>query len=74
MSNEQVTYVVATGCGFLILVVFLWLIAVPAWMSYSRVWERVAATFLSFYVLLTFIGIGVATGLGIAWFWDRFQG
>ena len=72
MSNEQVTYVVATGCGFLILCVFLWLILVPAVLSYSRVWERIAAGFLSFYVLLAFIGTGVVAGLGVAWFWDRF--
>jgi hypothetical protein len=71
MSNEEVTYVVAAGCGLLALGAFLALILVPAVASYSRWWERVCAGFLSLYVLLAFIGAGAVAGLGIAWFWDR---
>jgi len=74
MTSAQTTYVVAAGCGFVVLVAFVWLVLVPAWTSYSRAWERVAATFLSFYVLLALVGGGVLGGLAIAWFWDRIQG
>ena len=74
MTSQQITYVVVGGCGFLVFVAFVALVVVPAWGSYTRVWERLAATFLSFYVLLAFIGVGAVGGLGIAWFWDRIQG
>ena len=74
MTNEQVTLVVAVGCGLIALGAYVSLVLVPAWTSYSRVWERMAAAFLSVYVLLAFAGIGAATGLGIAWFWDRITG
>jgi hypothetical protein len=74
MSNDQVTYVVAAACGLLALGAYLGLILVPAVTSYSRVWERLCAAFLSVYVLLAFIGAGAVAGLGVAWFWDRLQG
>ena len=32
---------------------------VPAWQSYSRAWERVAAVFLSLYVVAAFMLVGV---------------
>ncbi|UGS34645.1 hypothetical protein [Capillimicrobium parvum] len=74
MTNEQVTYVVAGACALIALVAFVMLILRPAWTSYSRVWERMAAAFLSLYVLAAFVGVGVAGGLAITWFWDRIEG
>ena len=46
-------------------------ILVPAWTAYSRVWERVAAAFLSLYVLAAFIGLGAPAVAPLVWFWDR---
>lgn len=74
MTNAQITYVVVGACGLAVLLAFGLLVLRPAWQSYSRVWERVAATFLSLYVLATFVGIGVAGGLAVTWFWDEIQG
>jgi len=74
VSNTQVTYVVVGACAVLGLAVYVVLLLVPAWTSYSRVWERLGAAFLSLYVLLAFIGMGTVAGLGVAWFWDRIQG
>ncbi len=74
MSNQDVTYVVVGGCALIALLAFGWLIVRPAWTSYSTVWQRLAAAFLSLYVLAAFVGIGVAGGLAIAWFWDRIEG
>ena len=74
MSNQEVTYIVAGVCGLAALAAYVALILVPAWTSYSRWWERFSAAFLSLYVLLAFIGAGAVAGLGVAWFWDRFQG
>lgn len=71
MSNQTITYVVAVAAGVLGLVAYVGLILVPAWQSYSRVWERLAASFLSLYVLAAFLGLGVAGGAAVVWFWDR---
>ena len=42
-------------------------ILAPAWTSYGRVWERVAASFLTLFILATLLGIGVVVGLAIVW-------
>ena len=74
MSNQSITYLVVAVCGASVVIAYVALILVPAWTSYSRWWERFSAAFLSLYVLLAFIGAGAVAGLGVAWFWDRFQG
>ena len=74
MTNEQVTYMVVAVCGVLVLAAYVALVLLPAWTSYTRVSERIGAAFLSLYVLLSFVGLGVVAGLGVAWFWDRIQG
>jgi hypothetical protein len=42
-------------------------ILAPAWTSYGRIWERVAASLLTLFILATLLGIGVAIGLAIVW-------
>ena len=42
-------------------------ILAPAWTSYGRLWERVAASFLTLFILATLLGIGVVVGLAIVW-------
>jgi hypothetical protein len=74
MTNEQVTYMVVAVCGVLVLAAYVALVLLPAWTSYTRLSERIGAAFLSLYVLMAFIGLGVVAGLGVAWFWDRIQG
>jgi hypothetical protein len=74
MSNEAITYLVAACAGVFGLAAYVGLILVPAWTAYSRVWERLAAAFLSLYVLVAFIGVGAVGGAAIVWFWDRIQG
>lgn len=71
MSNEAVTYLVAACAGVAVLSAYVGLILIPAIQSYSRAWERVAASFLSLYVLLALLGVGAAGGAAIVWFWDR---
>lgn len=73
MSNETITIVVAVGCGALALAAYVTLILIPALTSYSSWWQRIAAGFLSLYVLAAFIIAGAGGGAGIVWFWDRFQ-
>lgn len=51
------------------LAVYAALILVPAWTSYSRFWERLAASLLSLYVLAVLVGIGVAGAAGAVYYW-----
>lgn len=72
MSNTTTIYIVGAGCGVLGLVAFVGLILVPAWGSYSRLWQRLAASFLSLYVLAALLGLGLAGAAGVLWVYDRF--
>jgi O-antigen ligase len=72
MTNEQIIYTVAIGCAALGLVAYVAFILVPAWGAYSRIWQRLAASFLTLYVLAAFIILGALGGAAIIWFWDRF--
>lgn len=47
-------------------------ILVPAWESYGRLWERLAASFLTLFTLVTLLGIGASIGLLIVWSYDRY--
>ena len=71
MSNQSITYLVGACCGVFALAAYVAFILMPAWTAYSRVWERVAATFLSLYALVAFMGLGLLGGAAIIWFWDR---
>ena len=71
MSNETITYIVGGTCGALALVAWLGLFVIPAWRSYSRLWERFAATFLTLYVLAALLVIGALGGALIAYYWDE---
>ena len=49
---------------------FVALIAYPAWSAYSKTWERVAASFLSLFVLVALVMVGALGGAAIAYYWD----
>jgi hypothetical protein len=74
VSNQSVTYLVAASCAVFALAAYAAFILVPAWTAYSRLWERVAAAFLTLYALAAFIGLGLLGGGAVVWFWDRFTG
>jgi hypothetical protein len=69
MSTTAITDLVAVCAGVFGLALYVGLILVPAWNSYSRVWERLAATLLSLYVLLVFVGGGALAALAAVYFW-----
>ena len=70
MTSAQITYVVAATCAICALCAFVTLIAYPAWTSYSKTWERVAASFLSLFVLAALVLVGALGGAAIAYYWD----
>jgi hypothetical protein len=55
--------------GVFMLAAFIGWILVPAWSAYSRLWERLAATVLSLYVLGVLMGVGVIVALLVVYLW-----
>jgi hypothetical protein len=71
LSDPGSTEIVVALGGPLALAAYVGLIVMPAWTSYGRWWERIAATFLTFYIFAALVGIGAAIGLGIIWTYDE---
>ncbi len=70
MSRTVINELVAASAGVFSLALFAGLILIPVWSSYSRLWERLAATVLSLYVLAVLVGIGVVGALAAVYVWD----
>jgi hypothetical protein len=71
MSNQDWTYIAIGSAAGISLIAWAALVLVPAWTSFSRVWERLVATVLSLYVLAAFIGVGLLLGGGFLWYFDE---
>ncbi len=69
MSRTTINELVAGAAGLSGLALYAGLILRPAWSSYTRMWERLAATVLSLYVLAVLVGIGVVGALAAVYFW-----
>jgi hypothetical protein len=69
MSTGDITDLVAVCAGVFGLALYVGLILVPTWGSYSRVWERLAATVLSLYVLIVLVAAGVLAALLAVYLW-----
>jgi O-antigen ligase len=63
-------YLLFGGAGLVSLVAFVGLILVPALGSYGRAWEKAAASFLSLFVLVALVLVGVALGLAIVYYYN----
>jgi hypothetical protein len=64
VTGEQIAIAAAAALSAMAYAVF---ILAPAWTSYGRVWERIAASLLTLFILVTLLGIGIAIGLAIVW-------
>jgi hypothetical protein len=71
MSNETITYLIVGLAGLATLSAWIGWLVVPAWRSYSRPLERIAASFLTLYTLATLLVLGAAGGALIVYYWDR---
>lgn len=69
MEHVSTEMLIFGGAGLICLLAFGGLIFAPAIGSFSRAWEKVTAAALSFVVLIALVGIGVAIGLAIVYFW-----
>jgi len=71
MSNDTLTYVIAGTAAGISVIAWAALVLVPAWTSFSRVWERIVATVLSLYILAAFAMAGSGLGAAILWYYDE---
>jgi hypothetical protein len=69
MSRAAINDLVAVCAAVFGVALFASLILAPAWTSYSRLWERLAASVLSLYVLALLTGLGVVGALAVIYFW-----
>jgi hypothetical protein len=68
-SSTEIAIALAAG---VVVSCYVALILVPAWRCYGRVWERIAASFMTLFILGTMLGIGVAIGLVVVWTYDQY--
>ena len=69
LSTTQIAIAVAAG---IVGAGYIAFILVPAVSAYGRWWERIAAAFLTTYILGTLVGGGLALGLAIVYSYDRY--
>ena len=62
LSGTEITLAVSALVALVAFVVF---IVAPAWASYGRLWERLAASFLSLYIGAALLLVGIAAGVGV---------
>ncbi len=72
MADLSATQIAIGAAGLVALVGYALFVLRPAWGSYGRLWEKLAATFLTLYVLATLLGIGAAIGLAVVWTYDQY--
>ncbi len=58
------------GAALVSLVAFAALILAPAIASFGRTWEKATAIFVSVFVLIALLALGVALGIAIVYYWD----
>jgi hypothetical protein len=58
--------------GGLVFACYVALILVPAWRCYGRLWERLAASAMTLFILAALLGTGVAIGLAVVWTYDQY--
>jgi hypothetical protein len=68
-SSTEIAIALASG---VVLSCWVALIAAPAWRCYGRLWEKVAASFLTLFILGTLLGVGAAAGLAVVWTYDQY--
>jgi hypothetical protein len=69
LSNTEIAIALASG---LVGACYIALILVPAWRCYGRLWEKIAASFLTLFILATLLGVGAAIGLAVVWTYDTY--
>jgi hypothetical protein len=69
LSSTQIAIALAAG---VVVSCYGFLILAPAWRCYGRLWEKIAAGFLTLFILGTLLGAGSAIGLAVVWTYDQY--
>ena len=56
--------------ALIVLICYVVFIVAPAWASYGRVWERIAASFLTLFILGSLLMVGIVLGAAVVWTYD----
>jgi hypothetical protein len=70
VANIGTEYYLFGGAGLVSLIAFAALILMPAVGSFGRTWEKATAIFVSVFVLIALLAIGVAMGIAVVYYWD----
>lgn len=65
MDDLSATQIAIGVAGLVTLIGYVVYVLRPATGSYGRLWEKAAAGFLSLYILITLVAIGVGIGAAI---------
>ena len=68
-TSTEIAIALAAG---LVLACYVALILAPTWRCYGRLWERLAASVLTLFILGTVLGIGAGIGLAVVWTYDQY--
>jgi hypothetical protein len=71
VNSNDLPIVIGGGVALLVLVLWVWLVVVPAFKSYSGWFQRGLAFVLSLYVLAALLGAGGLVGALVLWNYDR---
>jgi hypothetical protein len=71
MTSLTPTQISLGLAGAVTLVAYAIFILVPAWGSYGRMWEKIAASFLSLFILAALVGVGIGVGAGVIYLYVR---
>jgi hypothetical protein len=69
LTTTEIAIALASG---LVGACYIALILVPAWRCYGRLWEKIAASFMTLFILGTLLGIGAGIGFAIVWTYDTY--
>lgn len=74
MTKNELTYLIAGVAALASVVAWGALVVVPAWTSYSKVWERLVAVLGSLYVLAAFVLAGGLVAAVVLYYYDSLPG
>jgi hypothetical protein len=69
LTSTELTIGLAAG---LVGACYIFLILMPAWRCYGRVWEKIAASFHTLFIHASLLGAGAALGLAVVWSYDKY--
>lgn len=72
LQNPTPTSLTILLASLIVVAGYAALILVPAWGAYGRLWEKLAASFLTLFMLATLLGIGLAMGFLVVYGYDTY--